>query len=88
MCVGPLSPKMPSPPPAIRQSPPPSMKAAAPPAEMVTPEKIKDEQGGEDKLSTKKRKLRNSKVKEGTKTFGAIDPASLPSTPSGGINTP
>ena len=89
MCVGPLAPKMSSAPAPVRQAPPPSMKAAAPPPEMVTPEKIKDEQGGEDKLSTKKKKaLEIQKVKEGTKTFGAIDPASLPSTPSGGINTP
>ena len=56
---------------------------------MVSPEKIKDEQGDEDKLSTKKKKaLEIKKVKEGTKTFGAINPASLPSTPSGGINQP
>ena len=35
-----------------------------------------------------KKALEIKKVKEGTKTFGAINPASLPSTPSGGINTP
>ena len=72
-----------------RQQVAPTMKAAAPPAEMVSPEKIKDEQGDEDKLSTKKKKaLEIKKVKEGVKTFGAINPASLPSTPSGGVNTP
>ena len=72
-----------------RQQVAPTMKAAAPPAEMVTPEKIKDEQGDEDKLSTKKKKaLEIKKVKEGVKTFGAINPASLPNTPSGGINQP
>ena len=72
-----------------RQQVAPTMKAAAPPAEMVTPEKIKDEAGDEDKLSTKKKKaLEIKKVKEGVKTFGAIDPASLPDTPSGGVNTP
>ena len=71
-----------------RQAPAPTMKAAAPPSEMVTPEKIKDE-SEEDKLSTKKKKaLEIKKVKEGVKTFGAINPASLPSTPSGGINQP
>ena len=72
-----------------RQQVAPTMKAAAPPPEMVSPEKIKDEQGDEDKLSTKKKKaLEIKKVKEGVKTFGAINPASLPSTPSGGINQP
>ena len=92
MCVGGLfgggrSRQQPAPPP--RQRPAPTMKAAAPPAEMVSPEKIKDEQGDEDKLSTKRKKaLEIKKVKEGVKTFGAINPASLPDTPSGGINTP
>ena len=90
MCVGGLfgaGNRQPTPPP--RQRPAPSMKAAAPPAEMVSPEKIKDEQGDEDKLSTKKKKaLEIKKVKEGVKTFGAINPASLPSTPTGGVNQP
>ena len=90
MCVGGLfggGPK--PPPPPQRQQAAPTMQAAAPPPEMVSPEKIKDEQGDEDKLSTKKKKaLEIKKVKEGTKTFGAINPASLPSTPSGGINQP
>ena len=89
MCVGGLfggRPKMVQP---QRQQTAPTMKAAAPPPEMVSPEKIKDEQGDEDKLSTKKKKaLEIQKVKEGTKPFGAINPASLPSTPSGGVNTP
>ena len=90
MCVGGLfggGRRQPAPPP--RQQVAPTMKAAAPPAEMVSPEKIKDEQGDEDKLSTKKKKaLEIKKVKEGVKTFGAINPASLPDTPSGGVNTP
>ena len=90
MCVGGLfgggSRQQPTP---VRQAPAPTMQAAPPPAEMVSPEKIKDEQGDEDKLSTKKKKaLEIKKVKEGVKTFGAINPASLPDTPSGGINTP
>ena len=89
MCVGGLfsAPKMPAPPP--RQTPAPTMKAAAPPPETVTPEKIKEEGGDEDKLSTRKKKaLEIKKVKEGVKTFGAIDPKTLPTTPQGGINTP
>ena len=90
MCVGGLFGGGPKPlPQPQRQAPAPTMQAAAPPAEMVSPEKIRDEQGDEDKLSTKKKKaLEIKKVKEGTKTFGAINPASLPSTPSGGINQP
>ena len=44
--------------PIQRQTVAPTMKAAAPPAEMVSPEKIKDEQGDEDKLSTKKKKAK------------------------------
>ena len=91
MCIGGLfgggRRSQPAPPP--RQQVAPTMKAAAPPAEMVSPEKIKDEVGDEDKLSTKKKKaLEIKKVKEGVKTFGAINPASLPDTPSGGVNTP
>ena len=89
MCVGPLGGGNRRPPTPTRQAPAPTMKAAAPPAEMVSPEKIKDEQGDEDKLSTRKKKaLEIKKVKEGVKQFGAINPASLPSTPSGGINQP
>ena len=90
MCVGGLfgGGRKPMPTPQ-RQAPAPTMQAAAPPPEMVSPEKIKDEQGDEDKLSTKKKKaLEIKKVKEGVKTFGAINPASLPDTPSGGVNTP
>ena len=89
MCVGPFAPKAQQMPAPTRQTPAPTMKAAAPPSEMVSPEKIKDESGDEDKLSTKKKKaLEIKKVREGTKTFGAINPSTLPSTPSGGINTP
>ena len=91
MCVGGLlggGSRAPMPQPKQQQAAP-TMKAAAPPAEMVSPERIKDEQGDEDKLSTKKKKaLEIKKVKEGVKTFGAINPASLPDTPSGGVNTP
>ena len=89
MCVGGLFSGPKPPPQPQRQQAAPSMKAAAPPPETVTPERIKEDQGDEDKLSTKKKKaLEIKKVKEGTKTFGAINPASLPSTPSGGINQP
>ena len=89
MCVGPFAPARPPGPAPTRQSPAPTMKAAAPPPETVTPERIKEEGGEEDKLSTKKKKaLEIKKVREGTKTFGAIDPKTLPNTPQGGINTP
>ena len=68
MCVGGLfggGRRQPAPPP--RQAPAPTMKAAAPPPEMVSPEKIKDEQGDEDKLSNKEKESYSKikKVKEG-----------------------
>jgi len=89
MCVGPLAPKMPSMVPMQRQQPAPTMKPAAPPPETVTPERIKEEGTGEDKLATKKKKaLEIKKVKEGTKQFGAVDPKTLPSSPEGGVNIP
>ena len=88
MCVGPFAPKAPQTPPPTRQRPAPTMKAAAPPPETVTPERIKEE-SDEDKISTKKKKaLEIQKVREGVKTFGAIDPKTLPSTPQGGVNLP
>ena len=87
MCVGPFAPKMPAPPKIERQAPAPTMQAAAPPPEMPTPEKIKDETGDDEKLSTKKKKaLEIKKTKEGVKQLGAIDPGALPDSPSGGVN--
>jgi len=89
MCVGPFAPKIPQMPAPQRQAPPPTMQAAAPPPEMVDPERIKEEDGEKDKLTTKKKKaLEIKQVKEGVKTFGAIDPKNLPSSPAGGVNTP
>ncbi len=88
MCLGSLfsAPKMPAPPP--RQQPAPTMKAAAPPPEYVAPEDIKEKEG-EEKLSTRKKKiLEIKKTKEGVKQFGAIDPTNLPNTPEGGVNIP
>ena len=61
----------------------------APPPEMPTPDKISDEEGEDDKLSTRKKKaLEIKKVREGTKQFGAINPATAPETPPAGITTP
>ena len=89
MCVGNLLSGPSAPPTPTRQSPAPTMRAAAPPPETVTPERIKEEGGDEDKISTKKKKaLEIKKVREGVKTFGAIDPKTLPNTPQGGITTP
>ena len=89
MCVGPFAPRAPQLPAQTRQAPAPTMKAAAPPSETVSPERIRDEGEDEDKLSTKKKKaLEIQKVREGVKTFGAIDPKTLPTTPQGGVNTP
>ena len=57
MCVGGLfgGGRKPMPQPT-RQAPAPTMQAAAPPPEMVSPEKIKEEQTEDDLLSTKKKK--------------------------------
>ena len=89
MCVGPFAPRAPQLPAQPRQAPAPTMKAAAPPSETVSPERIRDEGEDEDKISTKKKKaLEIQKVREGVKTFGAIDPKTLPTTPQGGVNTP
>ena len=89
MCVGPFAPRAPQLPAQTRQAPAPTMKAAAPPSETVSPERIRDEGEDEDKISTKKKKaLEIQKVREGVKTFGAIDPKTLPTTPQGGVNTP
>ena len=89
MCVGPLAPKMPAMPVQKSQGPAPTVKAAAAAPEYVGPEKIKDEQGDEDLLDTKKKKaLEIQKTKEGVKQFGAIDPKSMPKGPEGGINKP
>ena len=89
MCVGNLfggRPKAPAPPPRMRPAPP--LKAAAPPPEMVQPEKIVEDEDDE-KLSTRKKKaLEIQKVKEGVKTFGAVDPSTMPQGPEGGIAPP
>ncbi len=88
MCVGNLfkPPKMPKAPP--RMDPAPPLKPAAPPPEMGEAEKIKDE-SDEEKLSTRKKKtLEIQKVKEGVKTFGAVDPSTKPQGPEGGVAPP
>jgi len=88
MCVGPFKPPTPPPPPKPR-GPAPTVKAATKGPEYVKPEKIKDEQGDEDLIDTKKKKaLEIQKVKEGVKQFGAIDPKSMPQGPESGVSTP
>ena len=87
MCVGNLfaPPKAPKPPPRMRPAPP--LKAATPPPEMPTPEKILEED--DEKVDTRKKKaLEIKSAREGVKKFGAITPATTPSTPPGGVNTP
>ena len=90
MCVGNLfggSPKPPAPPPRMRPAPP--LRSPAPPPVMPTPDKIMDEEGYDDKLSTRKKKaLEIQKVQKGVKEFGAINPASTPDTPQGGVTLP
>jgi len=91
MCVGPLKPPpMPSPPPPPKpMAPAPTVKAAARGAEFVEPEKIKDETDPNEKIETRKKKaLEIQKVKEGVKTFSAIDSKSMPQSPQGGVTLP
>ena len=88
MCVGNLfkPPKPPKAPP--RMDPAPPLKPAAPPPDMGETEKIMDD-SDEEKLSTRKKKaLEIQKVKEGVKTFGAVDPATMPQGPEGGVAPP
>ena len=92
MCVGSLfkSPPIPQMPatPAARQAAP-TVKAAQKGAEYVEPEKIKEETGDDEKISTKKKKaLEIKKTKEGVKEFSAIDEKSMPQGPEGGVNVP
>ena len=89
MCIGNLF-KPPSPPPMPKpQGPAPTVKSAQARGEMVEPEKIKDELGDDEKLSTKKKKaLEIKKTKEGVKEFSAIDEKSMPAGPDGGVNVP
>ena len=87
MCVGNLfsQPKAPKPPPRMRPAPP--LRAAAPPPEVATPEKITDEDPDEKIATRKKKALEIQKVQRGVKEFGAINPATLPSSPQGGVQT-
>ena len=89
MCVGNLfgSPKAPAPPPRMKPAPP--LRSPAPPPEMPTPDKIKEETGDDEKISTRKKKaLEIKKTREGVKQLGAIDPSTMPSSPPGGITPP
>ena len=88
MCVGPLAPRMPTPPPPARaQGPAPTVKAASKGPEYVEPEKIKESTGDDEVIDTKKKKaLEIKKTKEGVKQFGAIDEKSMPQGPEGGVN--
>jgi hypothetical protein len=55
---------------------------------MVQPEKIMQDED-EEKLSTRKKKaLEIQKVKEGVKTFGAVDSSTMPQGPESGITGP
>ena len=93
MCVGNLfgggrGPMPFTPPPAARQAAP-TVKAAQKGPEYVEPEKIKEETGDDEKISTKKKKaLEIKKTKEGVKEFSAIDEKSMPQGPEGGVNVP
>ena len=90
MCVGSIftPPKMPTPPPAPKRQAAPTVKNASKAPEYVEPEKIKEKTGDDEVIDTKKKKaLEIQKTKAGVKEFGAIDPAAVPDTPEGGVNT-
>ena len=90
MCVGPLAPPKPPPMPApIKQQAAPTVKSAAPSAEYVEPKDLKEDEGDDEKLTTKKKKaLEIQKTKEGVKEFSSIDEKSMPQGPEGGVNVP
>jgi hypothetical protein len=55
---------------------------------MASPERLRDEEGDDEKVATRKKKaLEIQKVQRGVKEFGAIDPASTPTAPPGGVQT-
>ena len=57
MCVGPLAPPKPPPMPApIKQQAAPTVKSAAPAAEYVEPKDLKEDEGDDEKMTTKKKK--------------------------------
>ena len=67
----------------------PTVKTATARPEYVEAEKIKEETGDDEKITTKKKKaLEIQKTKEGVKEFSAIDPKSMPQGPDAGVNTP
>ena len=88
MCVGNLF-KPPKPPAAPKRlDPAPPLRPAPPLQEMGKAEKLREE-SEEEKISTRKKKaLEIEKVKEGVKEFSAIDPATTPDSPPGGISGP
>ena len=93
MCVGSLfggnRPMLPNPMTPLARQAAPTVKSAAKGPEYVEPEKIKEETGDDEKISTQKKKaLEIKKTKEGVKEFSAIDEKSMPQGPEGGVNVP
>ena len=88
MCVGNLF-KPPKPPAAPKRlDPAPPLRPAPPLQEMGKAEKLREE-SEEEKISTRKKTaLELEKVKECVKEFSAIDPATTPDSPPGGISGP
>ena len=85
MCFG--SPKPPPAPP--RMAPAPPLKAVAPPADIPVVERLQDEDAGDEKVSTRRKKaLEIKRVQRGVKEFGSIDAATMPQSPVQGINNP
>jgi len=88
MCLGGLfgGQKAPSPPPRMDPAPPP--KPTPPPSVLPEPEKLEDDDGTASKIKAKRKALEIATATSGVKQFGAINPATTPTSPAGGITPP
>ena len=87
MCLG--GPKISTPAAPPQMTPPPATKATKAPEELGTEEKIKENEGDELVSNKRKKALEIEKVRQGTKSFGAIDTAgNLAGGPPQGISGP
>ena len=77
----------PEPPPRMKPAPP--LKAVAPPADVPLTEKLRETEDSDEKVSTRRKKaLEIKRVQRGVKEFGAIDPDTMPQTPTQGVVNP
>ena len=71
-----------------RMDPPPPQKPAAPPSELPDPEKLDDDATEAGKIKAKRKALEVQRTRQGVKQFGAINPATTPTSPPQGITPP